>query len=166
MINMVMKMKDCAIVCGYPTNEDGTISEILKSRIEKAIELYQQHQIEYIIVSGGAIHNNYSEALTMRDYAIKYDIPKNKILIENQAKSTYHNMVYSKEIMKEYQLKSCYVITNSWHIIKAKYYAKQFLNDFEMIECAKPKNMTSFKVILLHIYMPINMFMNRLKGYK
>jgi len=165
-MNMVMKMKDCAIVCGYPTNEDGTISEILKSRIEKAIELYQKQQIQYIIVSGGAIHNQYSEAYTMKDYAIKQGIPQDYILIENKAKSTYHNMLYSKDIMEDYHLKNCYVITNSWHIIKAKYYAKQFLNDFEMIACQKPKNMTSFKVILLHIYMPINMFINRLKGYK
>lgn len=64
-----MNMKDCAIVCGYPANEDGTISNILKSRIDKAIELYQNHEIKYIIVSGGSIHNQYNEALTMKDYA-------------------------------------------------------------------------------------------------
>ena len=43
-------MMDCAIVCGYPANEDGTISNILESRIRKAIELYHKKEIRYIPV--------------------------------------------------------------------------------------------------------------------
>ena len=53
-------MKDCAIICGYPANEDGTISSILKSRIDLGIDLYMTHQVRYLIVSGGAIHNAYN----------------------------------------------------------------------------------------------------------
>lgn len=159
-------MKDCAIVCGYPANEDGTISNILKSRIDKAIELYQNHEIKYIIVSGGSIHNQYNEALTMKDYALKKGIDEIAIIVEDRAKSTYHNMMYSKEKMKEYGLKDCYVITNSWHIIKAKYYAKKFELDYLMLKCSKPKGMSYLQVIILTVYMPINMFINRLKGYK
>lgn len=159
-------MKDCAIVCGYPTKENGEISPILESRIQKAVELYQRSMISYIIVSGGAIHNQYSEALAMEEYAISKGVPKEKIIIENKAKSTYHNMKLSRESMKNHHLESCYVITNSWHIIKAKYYAKQFLNDFEMLACAKPKHMKWIVVLGLHFYMPINMLINRLKGYK
>ena len=159
-------MKDCAIVCGYPTHEDGSISPILKSRIEKAIELYQNQEISYIVVSGGAVHNSYSEAYAMQKYATLKGIPKDKILIEDQAKSTYHNMKYSQIIMKQHHLHNCYVITNSWHIIKAEYYAKKFNLNYIMKKCCKPENMSYFKVFVLHIYMPINMFINRLKGYK
>lgn len=159
-------MKDCVIVCGYPTNNDGSISNILKSRIEKAIELYKDNKVKYIIVSGGAIHNRFSEALTMKEYALQRGIDENYILIENKAKSTYHNMMYSKEIMKKYHFKNCYVVTNSWHRIKAKYYAKKFELNFEMINAQKPENMSYIKVLLLTIDMPINMFINRLKGFK
>ena len=91
-------MKDCAIICGYPANEDGTISSILKSRIDLGIDLYMTHQVRYIIVSGGAIHNAYNEAEVMRDYATEKGVPKENILIENQAKSTYHNILYSKKL--------------------------------------------------------------------
>lgn len=159
-------MKDCAIVCGYPTLDNGELSNILKSRIEKGIELYQQHQVKYLIVSGGAIHNQYSEAIAMKEYAISMGVPEEAIIIENEAKSTYHNMLLSKKIMQEKQLNSCVVITNSWHIIKAKYYAQQFLVDFEMISANKPKHMSWIQVLSLHIYMPINMLINRFKGYK
>lgn len=159
-------MKDCVIVCGYPTNDDGTISTILKSRIDKAIELYHDHQVRYIIVSGGAIHNQYSEALTMKEYACQHNINEDIILIEDQAKSTYHNMMYSKEIMKRYDLKTCYVVTNSWHVVKARYYADKFHLDHQMVKANKPEHMSSLKVMLLTIYMPINMLINRFKGFK
>lgn len=159
-------MRDCAIVCGYPTNDNGTISDILKTRIDKAIELYQEHQINYIIVSGGAIHNQYSEAYTMRDYAIQHHVPKERILIENQAKSTYHNMMYSSEIMKKHCFQTCYIVTNSWHMCKARYYARKFDLDYLPIKSQKPSNMSYFIYIALHIWMPINMLINRLKGYK
>lgn len=157
---------DCVIVCGYPANDDGTISYILESRIDKAIELYNENKVNYIIVSGGAIHNQYCEALVMYNYALKKGVKASHLLIEDKAKSTYHNMMYSKEIMLQYGLKTCYVVTNSWHIVKAEYYAKKFDLDYTMMKCHKPAHMSYFKVLLLTIYMPMNMFINRMKGFK
>ena len=159
-------MKDCVIVCGYPTNDDGSISYILKSRIDKAVELYQNQDVQYLILSGGAIHNQYCEAIAMQDYALSKGIPSQYILLEKQAKSTYHNMKYSKKIMHQHHLKTCFIVTNSWHVIKAEYYAKKFALDYTMVKAKKPHHMSYFKVFLLHIDMPINMFINRLKGYK
>ncbi len=157
-------MKDCIIVCGYPTNEDGTISSILKSRMDKAIEIYRTNPCK-MIVSGGSVHNPYSEALCMKDYAIKQGVKSGDILIENQAKSTYHNMMYSKEIMDKNHLQTCYVVTNKWHQVKANYYADKFNLDYESVSSNKPEDMSLFKAWLLEIYMPINMFINRLKGF-
>lgn len=158
-------MKDCIIVCGYPTNEDGTMSSILQSRVDKAIQLYQDHHVRYLIFSGGSVHNQYNEALTMKKYAMDKGIPEEVILLEDQAISTYHNMKYAKNIMDENNLKNCYVITNSWHIVKAKYYARKFHFNFQMVSASKPDDMRYIQVFFLHIYMPINMFINRLKGY-
>lgn len=159
-------MKDCIIVCGYPTNEDGTLSTILKSRIDKAIELYHQHQSSYIIVSGGAIHNQYSESRAMAEYAIKHGVPQANILIEDQAKSTYHNMMYSQIIMIQNHFQNCYIVTNSWHVMKAEYYAKKFDLNYCVVKANKPEGMSSLRQLFLHIDMPINMLINRMKGYK
>ena len=156
---------DCAIVCGYPACEDGTPSPILKSRIDKAIELYQHRQIQYILVSGGAIHNQHNEAHCMAQYALKKGIPQAALIIEDQAKSTYHNMMYAKEKMKEYQLDSCFVVTNSWHMIKARYYAKKFHLHYYPQNAKKPPQMSYVTVLFYTIEMPINLLINRLKGY-
>lgn len=159
-------MRDCVIVCGYPSNDDGTISNILESRIKKAIELYKNGEVNYLILSGGAIHNSYCEALVMKEYAFNAGVNIENILLEDKAKSTYHNMMYSKDIMIQYNLNDCYVVTNSWHKIKAEYYAKKFKLDYEMINADKPLGMSWFKVLLLTIDMPINMLKMRMKGFK
>ena len=161
-----MEKRDCIIVCGYPANEDGTISNILKSRIDMAIDLYTNHYADVIIVSGGAIHNAYYEAKVMKEYAMEQGIPSDVILLEDKAKSTYHNMMYARDIMKQYQYTSCFVVTNSWHKIKAEYYAKKFHLDYKMINSKKPEGMSIIKVWILTLYMPINMWINRLKGFK
>lgn len=74
-------------------------------------------------------------------------------------------MMYSKEIMDKNHLQTCYVVTNKWHQVKANYYAEKFNLDYEPASANKPEDMSLFKAWLLQIYMPINMFINRLKGF-
>lgn len=158
-------MKDCVIICGYPTNKDGQLSLVLKSRIQYGVELYQSHQIKYLIVSGGAVHNPYCEAEAMLNYAISQGVPEEAILIENKAISTYHNMKYSKEIMDKHHLKNCFIVTNGWHMVKAKHYAKKFGLDFTVAPCPNPKQMSFLSVGFLYLYTYLRMVMQRFKGF-
>ena len=157
--------KDCVIVCGYPANNDGTISEILKSRVDEGISLYKDGYVKHMIMSGTNAHNEYVEAIVMKEYAISQDIKEEDILLETKAKSTYHNMLYSKDIVEEYNIKTCYVITNSWHLRKADYYSRKFNFDYEMIQSEKPESMSYLEVIYLHVHMHITTYINLLKGY-
>lgn len=159
-------MRDCVIVCGYPTNADGSLSPILESRIAMGVKLIQSGLARYLLVSGGAVHNAYSEAQAMYQWAIAQGVPKSQILIEDQAISTYHNMYYAAQMMKAHGLSTCYVVTNSWHLIKARYYARKFHLNYKLKACQKPKEMNRIVVFGLILYMPINMLVMRLKGYK
>ena len=158
-------VKDCVIVCGYPANDDGTISEILKSRVDEGIALYKEGYVKKMIMSGTNAHNEHVEALVMKDYALSEGVKKEDILLETKARSTYHNMLYSKDIVLEHHLKTCYVITNSWHLRKADYYARKFDFDYEMIQSKKPKCFSVLKVIYMHLEMHIMTYINLLKGY-
>ena len=109
---------DCAIVCGFPANSDGSPSLIMKSRVEKAIELYRHNKINYIIFSGGKVYNTYEEAAIMEKYAISLGLDKKIIIKENKAISTYHNLLYCTKIMNEHNFNSCLVVTNGWHLRK------------------------------------------------
>ena len=67
---------DCAVVCGYFANEDGTPSEMMKSRVDKAAALWKQKKVGYLILSGGAVHNKYVEAEIMKKYAMEQGVPE------------------------------------------------------------------------------------------
>lgn len=156
---------DCAIVCGYPANNDGTPSLIMKSRVEKAVELYKQGKVKCIILSGDSVQNQYGEAEVMEKYAFKLGINKNVIIKETKARCTYHNLMYAGEIMSENHLNSCLVITNSWHLRKADHYARKFKLNYAMVMANRPKGYGIIRVVWLHMYTNLIMYRNMFKGY-
>ncbi len=156
---------DCAIVCGFPANQDGKPSLIMKSRVEKAVELYRQGKIKYIIFSGADVQNRYKEADVMEKYAFKLGVDKNAIIKESKAKCTYHNLMYASEIMKEKNFNSCLVITNSWHLRKADHYARKFKLKYAMVVACRPKGYGVIRVLWLHISTNLIMYRNMFKGY-
>lgn len=50
--------------------------------------------------------------------------------------------------------------------MKAEYYAKKFDLNYCVVKANKPEGMSSLRQLFLHINMPINMLINRMKGYK
>ena len=53
---------DVAIVLGNKVNENGTLSERLKQRLNQSIILYNDNRIKHIIVSGGFRKEGFWEA--------------------------------------------------------------------------------------------------------
>lgn len=72
------KKYDCAIICGYPANIDGEPSTIMKSRVEMGVTLYKKDRIKFLILSGGAVKNEYQEAKIMASYAISLGVKKRR----------------------------------------------------------------------------------------
>lgn len=160
-----MKKYDCIVVCGYPADETGKPSSILKTRIDKAIELWEKGAAGYLVFSGAAVANQFTEAEVMKKYAIENGIPADVILEEKKAVSTYHNMMYVREIMEEKQLKNCIVVTNGWHMHKAVHYARKFQLDFVAAKASNPENESVFMTMWRYISVNAHMFYMRLKGY-
>lgn len=156
---------DCAIVCGFPANSDGTPSQIMKSRVEKAVELYKEGKIDYIIFSGAKVHNKYEEASIMANYAISLGIDKQIIIKENRAISTYHNLLYCSKIMFEKNLSSCLVITNGWHLRKADHYARKNSLCYAMVKADNPCEYSKIRILFLYVATNLKMYINMFKGY-
>ena len=159
------KQYDCAVVCGYFANPDGTPSGFMKSRVEKAVELWKAEKVKYLLLSGGAVRNEHIEANVMKNYAMELGVPESAIFVETESVSTYHNMMFAKDIMKEQQLENCVVITNSWHLRKANHYAKKFDLDYVMAEAKEPKGERKYMTIWRHISLNIHMYYMMFRGY-
>ncbi|MFD0959233.1 YdcF family protein [Paenibacillus chungangensis] len=111
---------DALIVLGY-VSKDGRIHPLLKERLDEAYKLFQQYGHKYIIVSGGAVGSRRSEAELMKKYLVEKGVPTKKVLEEDKSYNTVQNLIFSKQLMEQYQLNSFIIITNSFHIRRTKY---------------------------------------------
>lgn len=96
---------------------DNKPSPALKERLDHALQLYQEGKFDQFIVSGGLDHPTLTltEAEGMANYLMDKGVPKNRIILENQATSTYENLLYSQELMSARGYTSAMIITHHYH---------------------------------------------------
>ncbi len=122
----ITKKEDAVIVLGAAVHGDRP-SAVLADRLDTAVEYYEQNEKAVIVVTGGkGLQENITEAAAMEKYLIGKGVPKEKIIKEEKATSTFENFVYSKEILdqkfgNEYTIA---YITNEYHIYRAGAIAK------------------------------------------
>lgn len=127
---------DVAIVLGNKINEDGTLSERLKARLDKSIELYNQQRVKTIIVSSGLGKEGFWEGSKMQEYLIGNKIPKEKILVDNYGNDTEKTVENSLRMMDSLKFKSAISVSQYFHQTRTK---KLFRNKgFKNIESASP----------------------------
>jgi uncharacterized SAM-binding protein YcdF (DUF218 family) len=107
---------DTAIVLGASLRHD-VPSPGLQERLDHAVQLYRDGKFKQFIVSGGLDHNGskLTEAEGMQLYLIKQGIAKKHIWLENEATSTYENLLFSKRIMSEQGFVSAIIVTHDFH---------------------------------------------------
>lgn len=113
------------IILGAKVNEDG-ISKTLKRRLDKAIEYYNTNKnINNIIVSGGQGSDEVvTEALEMKNYLVKNGVSKDKIIMEDKATTTLENIIFSKKIITDKNLKGkVLIVTSDYHLFRGQFIA-------------------------------------------
>ena len=95
--------KDFLIVLGCGLKKDGTPTNLLKGRLDRALEFYHKQQetsgkdLIFVASGGQGSDEAISESAAMKKYLVEKGIPESHILEENQSTNTYENMLYSKE---------------------------------------------------------------------
>ena len=92
------------------------LSGALRSRMTKAIELYKNHKIRHILVSGDGTEQFYNETLAMRRFAMQQNIPLEVLIEDPLGYSTYASIIRAKTI---YDIKSAYIISQNFHLVRA-----------------------------------------------
>lgn len=130
---------DAGIVLGAALWND-VPSPALKERLDFAYRIYENGTVDKLILSGGLDGNgsNKTEAEGMRDYLIALGVSSDKLLLENNATSTYENLLFSKRIAEQNKLSKLIVITHDYHAARAKEVAKNL--GFEQTQVAATKS--------------------------
>lgn len=114
---------DTMIVLGCMVYEWGP-SILLQDRLNTALDYWEDNPQVTIIVTGGKGDDEHqSEAQAMYDYLTARGIPGEQILMEDQATSTYENMLFSARLMEEKGLDTegeIVVVSNGFHLTRSR----------------------------------------------
>lgn len=118
--------EDAVIVLGYGIKRD-KLPEMLKNRLDKTVEYHAKNPDAIIIVSGGRGNEiKASEAAVMEEYLVSKGVSAEKIIKEDNSRTTVENFKFSTDILNEKygSNRSVALITNVFHIYRSEKYAK------------------------------------------
>ena len=118
-----LKEMEAILILGCRVMPNGELSYMLKDRLDKGIELYENNVAPKIIVSGDHGRNDYDEVNAMKNYLIDKGIPSEDIFMDHAGFSTYDSVYRAKEI---FSLSKMVIVTQKYHLYRALYIAKNF----------------------------------------
>jgi vancomycin permeability regulator SanA len=116
---------DMAVVLGSKVQKDGTPSSGLQRRLEKARDLYRKGAVKAIFVSGGRGSEGFEEADVMRDVLIQSGVPAGVIIVDRVGNNTRLTAMHAHRIMQERGWQSAVVISQYYHVPRAKLALRQ-----------------------------------------
>ena len=114
-----------ALLLGCPSHDDGSMATSQIKRCELAIEAYQKNLFDTLVISGGAVKNQYTESKEMAKFIQqKSSMP---IICETQARNTYENFKNSSRITQDVPI---LILTGSLHAKRSCAIAKEFYSNY------------------------------------
>jgi uncharacterized SAM-binding protein YcdF (DUF218 family) len=91
-------------------------------RLTMTGRLLREGRARYVIISGAAMDpalEAFSEARVLGDMLEEWGIGRGRILLENRARNTHENAVFSRELALEHGLSRLLVVTSAFHMRRA-----------------------------------------------
>ena len=120
--------KDYILILGAMIRKDGTLTPLLKSRADRALEFSEMQKAEtgkdliFVPTGGQGPDEVIAEGDAIRDYLLEQGIPEERILTENRSKNTEENMKYSFALIREHTGKeepNVAFATTNYHVFRS-----------------------------------------------
>ena len=111
----------CLIVLGYQLRPDGTMEEELLGRLQTALRCAEKYPHCCILCTGGgtaAQNPHATEADTMAAWLVERGIPRERIIVENQSRTTTQNAIFSHRILRQEhpEIREIALVSSDYHI--------------------------------------------------
>ena len=116
-----LKKSDVIIILGARVRPDGTLSNSLEYRMQTALAAYEAGYADRFIVCGAQGGDEpCTEASAMKAYLIEHGVPEASVFMDDQSFNTRQNIDHAKAIMDEQGFSTAIVVTNAYHVARAK----------------------------------------------
>ena len=107
---------DAVVVMGA-AQYDGTPSPLLASRLQHALDLYQEKRVTFIAVTGGKMPGDrFTEAAASRRWLTDRGVPSDVIIQEDEGRSTWESLSNIQTVLSSRDISSVLVSTDRWHM--------------------------------------------------
>lgn len=107
---------DAVVVMGCAPNDDGTLSDCLKRRVDRGVALLQEGRADSLVLTGGELHGLEAEARVAARYALKRGAPGKAIVLEPFSQNTWEN---ARNTLSLARPKAVIVVTDTSHVLRA-----------------------------------------------
>lgn len=112
---------DGIFVLGAGLRSDGTPSDMLRDRLQCAVDLYRRGVAPCIILSGDRSGEDYDEVGAMARYCREQGVSEEDIIKDEEGFSTYESLLRHKQSGGGRIL----IVTQKYHLFRALYLAQQ-----------------------------------------
>ena len=112
----VVPERAAALVFGAGYWENGALSDILRDRLDAAVELYRAGKVEKLLFSGDNRVVEYNEPARMREYAMSQGVLDEAIVLDFAGRRTYDTCYRARDI---FQLQEVILVTQRYHLSRA-----------------------------------------------
>lgn len=109
-----------AVILGNRMNDDGSMSDVMRARLELAKKLWDERRPDYMILSGGAPNKKtpITEASVMYDYLVAQGVDPGVLIKEDRSNVTNQNARNSVAIARELGADTLIVCSSHSHLTR------------------------------------------------
>lgn len=122
---------DFVVVLGAGLLGGNRVPPLLAGRLERGRVAFDDGRSRggdpMLVTSGGqGPDEDLPESHAMAEYLVERGVPRDRILLEDRSRTTWENLVYSKELMTEQRAgHRCVIVTNNFHVLRAALLARK-----------------------------------------
>jgi SanA protein len=110
--------RSVALVFGAGYWPDGTPSDVMRDRVEAAVDLYRAGRVRKVLFSGDNSRKDYDEPEKMREIALGLGMPADDIVLDYAGRRTYDTCYRAQAI---FGLREVILVTQRYHMPRALY---------------------------------------------
>lgn len=106
---------------------DGHPSPVLRARLDHAVDLWNRHMAQIVILTGGrGPGDTTSEAAVGRSYVKRHGIPDAAILLENEGRTTRASLLAVSRMLSNRGMKTAILVSDPFHMLRLWILSRRF----------------------------------------
>lgn len=133
---MVSQVKPAGIVVLGSRLIHGQVPPLLRSRLDKAVEIYERTAPKPLLIptGGKGLDESRAEGTAMAEYLLGAGVPSDDVLIEDKAVNTEENLKFSARLFSAAGRSGPLVaVTNNYHVLRAALLARSLKLNAEVV---------------------------------